>query len=412
MQLPKLLWLKRNLPEAWDAASAFFDLPDWLVYKASSTDARSLCSVVCKWTYLGEKGTSGEGWDPGFFRRVGLGELADEGFARIGRKFSAPGEVAGYLSARAAAELGLPEGIPVAAGAIDAYAGALGSMHDSGGVGDALAHQLALIAGTSACHIISQPGSRDVAGVWGPYYSVLLPGQWTHEGGQSAAGALIDRILESDPAITTLREEAKADGKSVYSLLDQRLEELAGEDDPTFLTQQVHVQPDFLGNRSPLADADRKGTISGLTLDHGEDWLSVLYLATLQSLAYGTRHIVESHTETGTEISTITVSGGLARNRQYLRQHADALDLRILVPENPEPVLLGAAMLAAAAARGPGGLPAAMQAMSSPVAVIEPRGGRFKAYHDRKYQVFRRMLDDYAVYRNLMNGGENGRDRK
>ena len=53
MQMPKLLWLKNHRPDVWRNAFKYFDLPDWLVYRATQTDVRSLCSVVCKVRYQG-----------------------------------------------------------------------------------------------------------------------------------------------------------------------------------------------------------------------------------------------------------------------------------------------------------------------------------------------------------------------
>ena len=54
-QVPKLMWLKENLPASWEAAVKVLDLADFMVYKSSGVDCRSLCTSVCKWSYLGHK---------------------------------------------------------------------------------------------------------------------------------------------------------------------------------------------------------------------------------------------------------------------------------------------------------------------------------------------------------------------
>jgi len=404
MEMPKLRWLKREMPASWARAAAFFDLPDWLVHRASGSQTRSLCSTVCKWTYLGQEGMNGEGWGRGFLETIGLGDLAKDRFAAIGQRFAAPGEKVGVLSARAAAELGLPEGVAVAASLIDAYSGALGTL----GVGmehGPLDTRLALIAGTSSCHITVSPEPPFVPGVWGPYYSVLLSGLWANEAGQSAAGALIDRVIDGHGAAAEARTRASQQGISLFDLLDRRLEDMAKEDsngETALLTAGRHVQPDFHGNRSPLADPLRKGAIVGLSLDRGIDDLALDYLATLQALAYGTRHIIEEMRANGVTVETLVVSGGLAQNRLFLREHGDATGCVIVVPDQKEPVLAGSAMLGAVAAGHYADLPEAMAAMSGAGTVIEPRAGTTAAYHDRKYRVFRRMQEDFAAYASLM----------
>ncbi|MBW6506554.1 MAG: FGGY-family carbohydrate kinase [Rhodobacteraceae bacterium] len=397
MQMPKLRWLKRELPQAWARAVRFWDLPDWLAHRATGTETRSLCSAVCKWTYLGHKGTGGEGWDTGFLAEIGLGDLAVD-LPRIGTRFAVPGEAVGRLSARAAAELGLPEGLPVSAGMIDAYAGALGTIGAAPERGSEA--RLAVIAGTSACHILTAPDAVFVPGVWGPYLSVLLGGVWANEGGQSAAGALIDAVLARHAAFAGVQAEASKEGLRPTDVLDARLAALAPE--TATLTRGRHLQPDFHGNRSPLADPTRHGAISGLSLAHDADDLALDYLATVQALAYGTRHIITEMRAAGALVDVIVVSGGLAKNALYLRETADATGCTVLVPDQSEPVLLGAAMLGAVAGGGFADLPAAMAAMSGPVAAIAPRGGAIAAYHDAKYAVFRRMQDDFQAYAALM----------
>ncbi|MDV7143943.1 FGGY-family carbohydrate kinase [Tropicimonas sp. TH_r6] len=403
MEMPKLRWLKRELPESWAAAERFWDLPDWLVHRATGSETRSLCSTVCKWTYLGNKGTSGEGWDDAFLARIGLEELAGTGHAAIGEAFAAPGAPCGRLNAQAAEELGLRPGTAVAASMIDAHAGAVGTLGMELGEADITA-RLAMIAGTSTCHIGLTRDPVFVPGVWGPYFGVVLDGYWALEGGQSAAGALIDAVLARHSATATLA--AEAGGQRVTDLLDARLEAMGPE--TATLTANRHVQPDFHGNRSPRAEPWRHGGFDGLTLETGPESLALDYLATVQALAYGTRAILEAMRAQGAGFDTLVMSGGLARNALYLREHADATGCTILVPDQPEPVLLGSAMLGAVAAGAHPDLPSAMAAMTGGGTRIVPRGGEIAAYHDRKYRVFERMQADHAAYREMMVEAQSG----
>jgi FGGY-family pentulose kinase len=111
--------------EVWARAGHFLDLPDFLTWRATGVASRSLCSLACKWGYLAHEGR----WDTGLLRAVGLGGLEEEGFARIGATALPLGVPVGQgLSAAAAAELGLPEGLPVSSSIIDAHAGGLGCL--------------------------------------------------------------------------------------------------------------------------------------------------------------------------------------------------------------------------------------------------------------------------------------------
>ena len=402
MELPKLRWLKREKPDAWAQAGAFFDLPDWLVHRATGNDTRSLCSMVCKWTYLGHKGLNGEGWDDDFLTAIGLDDLTQDNHSRIGTRLAAPGRQCGGLTETAAQELGLRPGTPVAASLIDAHAGALGTLGVGLAPGAALDGRLAVIAGTSTCHIALTSDPVFVPGIWGPYFGVVTDNLWALEGGQSAAGALLDHVIARHAAALPLAAQAQAQGCRVTDLIEAHLAQM-GDETPT-MTQDRHVQPDFHGNRSPRAEPWRKGGNAGLTLDSGMDDLALDYLATLQALAYGTRHILQAMRDQGVVIDTLVVSGGLARNALYLREHADATGCNVVVPDQGEPVLLGCAMLGAVAAGTQTDLPAAMAHMSGAGAVIAPRGGAIAAYHDRKYSVMQRMQDDYAAYVAIMKG--------
>ena len=401
METPKLLWLKEALPTAWARAAHFFDLPDFLTWRATGALSRSLCSTVCKWTYLGHEGR----WDEHYFRAVGLGELADEGLRRIGQTVLPMGAPVGAgLSAVAAAELGLTPGIPVGTSAIDAHAGGLGVIGATLDAPTDLRRRVALVGGTSSCHMAVSPEPRFVPGVWGPYFSAMVPGLWLNEGGQSATGALIDHLVQTHAAYPLVAEQARQSGQHVFAVLADRLDVLAAGRAPGRLTAGLHVMPDFHGNRSPRADASLRGMISGLALSATVDDLAMLYLATVQAVAYGTRHIIAAMNATGYAIDTILACGGGTKDRVFLREHADATGCRIVLPREPEAVLLGAAMLGAVAAGVHGDLLQAMAAMSAAGRVIQPDDA-MQAYHDAKYAVFHRMHRDQLDYRALMADG-------
>lgn len=208
MEIPKILWLKRRMNPELFKRCQFFDLPDYLTYRATGSTARSCCSLTCKCSYVSvvEPKASADGafyllsyfhcssltssphicpgttpplggWDDQFFHTIGLGELVERGYGQIGRatnnsangveKTTAGIPVGNGLSKKAAEELGLEEGIAVGSGLIDAYAGWLGTVgarcvvtsgeeirlepppevEESG-------RRLAVVAGTSSCHIV------------------------------------------------------------------------------------------------------------------------------------------------------------------------------------------------------------------------------------------------------------------
>lgn len=405
METPKLLWLKQHLPKSWSRARRFFDLPDFLVYRATGVDVRSLCTTVCKWTYLGHE----DRWREDYFRQIGLGDLADEGFARIGTRVRPMGERVGPLTEKAAAELGLSTNAIAGVSIIDAHAGGIGTLggalpNESGVDAEALQRRLALIGGTSTCHMAVSREPRFVPGVWGPYFSAMIPGLWLTEGGQSATGALIDHVVFSHARAAELKEEAKRRSTTVYALLNERLDALAASRRvpfPAALTRDLHVLPDHHGNRSPRADASLRGMISGLSLESDVDALALEYLATVQAIAHGTRHVLDALENAGYRIDTLVASGGDTKNPLFLREHADVTGRAIALPSAPEGVLLGAAVLGAVACGAFPSIVDAMPAMSRIDRVLPPNSAT-RAFHDKKHRVFLRMHDDQLAYRSLM----------
>lgn len=391
MQLPKLLWLRDHHRAGWDRTRGFFDLADWLAWRATGAGARSLCTTVCKWGYVGEEGR----WAPDWFASAGLSELADEGFIRIGTQVLPIGAPTGVLGETAAAELGLAAGIPVAIGAIDAHAGAIGTLGGSSEF--ALERRLAMIAGTSSCHLQVSAGPRFVPGVWGPYWGALVPDFWLNEGGQTATGAVIDRVIDGHAESAALRTRAVSEGRDIYALLG----ELAAAPEAVATAAALHVLPDFHGNRAPLADPAVRGIIAGLPLDGAGASLPALYRATLEGVALGTRLIVERMDAHGGTTEAIVLSGGQGKNPLFVRILADATGLPVLLPRADEAMLLGGAMIAATGAGAFPGLTDAMTAMSGYRATIDPDPARAR-YFGAKTEVLKRMYADEAAYRAIM----------
>ncbi|RIX99258.1 ribulokinase [Aureimonas flava] len=382
METPKLLWLKETMPETFAGAEHFFDLADYLTWRSTGSAARSVCTLTCKWTYLAHE----RRWDEDYFRTIGLGDLADEGFARIGREVLDIGQPVGAgLTAAAAADLGLLPGTPVGAALIDAHAGGVGTVS---GVG----RDLALIMGTSACAMAVTAEATFVEGVWGPYFGAMLPGAWLLEGGQSGYGAALDHLVGSHPGFAAARSRADGEGRAVLDHLEARAVALAGSlEAAARLAAAVHVVPDHLGNRSPHADPHATGTVSGLTLDADEDAIVRLFVAGLCGLCYGTRDIVEAMRAEGVPLERIVVSGGASRSPLLRRILADATGTAVVLPETAEPVLLGSAMLGVVASGAEPDLAQAAARMCRAGETVEPAGGETARFHDAKFRAYRTL---------------------
>ncbi|CAN1229051.1 FGGY carbohydrate kinase domain-containing protein [Linum grandiflorum] len=386
MQPPKLLWVKENLPESWSMVFRWMDLSDWLSYRATGDDTRSLCTTVCKWTYLGHahmqqmnennsRDMEACGWDDDFWEEIGLGDLLEGHHAKIGRSVALPGHSLGSgLTPTAAKEMGLTAGIPVGTSLIDAHAGGVGIMES-----------------------IPRLDSEAKA---------MLPEYWLTEGGQSATGALLDYIIENHVASPQLADRAASQKTSIFALLNNILQTMAEERKSPFLaalTENTHVLPDFHGNRSPIADPKSKGIICGLTLDTSERQLALLYLAAVQGIAYGTRHIMEHCNAHGHKINTLLACGGLSKNSLYIQEHADIIGCPVVLPRESESVLLGAAILGAVAAKKYATLMEAMKALNAAGQVVRPsQDSKVKKFHDAKYKIFRELYEQQLSQRSAM----------
>ncbi|KAF8898113.1 FGGY family of carbohydrate kinase [Gymnopilus junonius] len=434
MEIPKILWLKNNMSPSLFSKCQFFDLPDFLTYRATHDTSRSCCSLTCKCSYV-----PNSGWQKDFFKRIGLQELSERDYTQIGVMEGEEVLIAGMpvgegLSKKAAEELGLLPGTPVGSALIDAYAGWMGTVAArykvNGELSDVIpsleesGHRLAAVAGTSTCHIVQSPKGIFVPGVWGPYKDPIISGWWMNEGGQSSTGQLIDFILTNHPAYPEAVKISKEQGKNVHIFIQELLEQLRAEnevDSLTELTKDLHLYPDFhgltfdlfckddaeeklyTGNRSPIADPRMRGSVIGLELDNSLTSLCKQYHATLLAIALQTRHIIDTLNGSGHQVTSIFMSGGQARNTLLMQLFADVCCMPVVLPANSDQAVgLGAAMLGRLAdafggrrmLEGEGGASGDVVEMTPPGMMIKPScTQKEKKLLDAKYKIFLETID-------------------
>ncbi|WEJ59469.1 FGGY-family carbohydrate kinase [Devosia sp. FJ2-5-3] len=378
MEVPKLMWLKRNLPQSWARAGIMLDLADFLSWKATGSLARSQCTLATKWTYVAHEQT---GWKQDFLSQVGLEDMVEK--AALPDHASPVGADLGPLTAEAAAELGLTTNCRVGAGVVDAYAGALAVLGPLSTDPEQMDRHCALIAGTSSCVMAMSLHNQPISGIWGPHWGTILDGFWQLEGGQSASGALLDHIVKWHGA----GGEPTAERHRAICARIMELRETEG----LALARRLHVLPDFHGNRSPLADPNALGVISGLTLDSDFDSLCRLYWRTCVGIALGIRHIVETLNASGYAIDTLHVTGGHTKNPLLMELYADATGCTVVEPATPDATLLGMTMVAACAAGLHPALDKACVAMQQG-GIAHPAKPEAASQFDRDYRIFLEML--------------------
>jgi len=371
MELPKVLWLKRHFPARYQQAWRLFDLADYLVWRATGEDSASVCTLSCKWNYLSHE----QRFSHSLLAAVGLEDLP----AKIPPKILPLGAKAGYLLPEVAAACGLHRDVVVASGIIDAHAGGLAM------VGSQPHGSLALIGGTSNCHMLVSKEAIMVPGVWGPYWGAMLPGTWLSEGGQSAAGALVEWTVRQHDAWPTLQAEAQAQQCSIYQILNLWVEQL--EQQQPWPTEHLHVLADHHGNRSPRANPNARGMVMGLTLEQGPLALARLYLATLQGIAYGTRHIIDTMNAAGHQVTRLVVGGGASKNPLWLREYANITGCDIQLMQEEDAVTLGAALLGCVASQCYANLPSAAAELVRTGRTI-PSDAATWPFHQAKYRVY------------------------
>ena len=341
-ELAKGLQLLEEDPDVYARTERWVEAADWIVWELCGTYVRNACSA-------GYKGVLQEGAYPSADFLAALNPaFADFVETKVEQPIGQLGDRAGSLSARAAAWTGLPEGIAVAVGNVDA--------HVSAPAAQAVDHgQMVAIMGTSTCHVMSAGVLREVPGMCGVVDGGIVAGSWGYEAGQSGVGDIFGWFVEHGVP-PYVHAEAAAAGRSVH----EHLTALAAEQE---VGEHGLVALDWhSGNRSVLVDHELSGLVVGQTLaTRPED----VYRALIEATAFGTRTIIEAFTSSGVPVEELVVAGGLSKNHLLMQVYADVTRLPLSVVGSEQGPALGSALHAAVAAGAYADIRAAAKAMGS-----------------------------------------------
>jgi L-ribulokinase len=371
---PKVMQILDEDPAVYAAADRILEAQDWVVWQLVGHEARSL-------TVAGYKAIHAEDGYPDrdFLAALHPG-LADVVQTRMAEVLLAPGARAGTLSEHGAALTGLDRSTCVAVANMDAHVSVPACRVTEPG-------RMAMVMGTSICHLLLGEELRVVEGMCGVVRDGVIPGWWGYEAGQASVGDMfgwfVRHCVPGDYA-----ERARAAGLDLHAYLEREAARLA-------VGEAGMIALDWWnGNRSTLVDVELTGALIGATIATRPE---EIYRTLLESVAFGTRVIVDAFETAGVGVDSLVGCGGLPRKSPLLMQMmADVTERQVYVAASDQAPALGAAMYAAVAAGGHGSIEEASAAMAHlDERVFRPDAGR-AATHSRLYSDYRRLYDHFG----------------
>jgi len=322
----KILHCRNEDKKVFDAAYTWLELSDYIPAVLSGVNnvdlvKRNICAA-------GHKGLYNEEWNgypDGEFIEALHPDLSRILNTLPKTTFSIEHNC-GELSREWADEFGLPEGIPIAVGILDAHAGAIGS-----GIKDG---SLVKIIGTSTCDLVLgdlHSGNSNIEGVASVATESVLPNHYGIEAGQSAVGDILNWYIRD-------------------VLLDKRTHgDLTQEAGKLKVGSSGLLALDWNnGNRSILSDPMLSGLIIGQSLQTKD---FEIYRALIESTAFGARVIIEDMERQGVVINEVVNCGGIThKNPLFMQIYADIINKPMKIAATDETVALGAALMGAHAA--------------------------------------------------------------
>jgi xylulokinase len=346
---PMLLWIAQNEPRVYREARWALQPKDWIRARLTGAIQAEPSDASASLLY----DVMDDHWDLEVVSALGLDARL------LAPLLPSAGALAGHLTAPAGAELGLPAGIPVAAGAADTAAAALGS--GIAGSGDI---QLTIGTGAQVIRSLTTPVSRADAGI--NLYRSATPDGWYHMGASISGGLSLNWV----------REIMNATWAELYASADHP----GQAHDPIFV-------PHLSGERTPYSDPTLRGSWTALSL--ADDRMSLLRCA-LEGTAFSIRDTLDALLA-DERPPRLRLAGGGTLAAGWRQMLADVLGLPLYAVDVPAASGRGAALLGAHAA----GL-LTFDDIQGPLApqahlVAEPDPA-MAAFHSERHATFRRIV--------------------
>ncbi len=356
--LPKAMWLKEHEPQLFARADRVVEAIDYLTFRLTGEWIGSQLNAVCKYNYDPLR----RGFSTDLYAALGMDDLV----AKLPDQILPVGAYAGPLSAPAATALGLPTGIPVAVGGIDAHVSLLACGGD-GVVSVVSGTSSAIVAEVDEVNGVDEPTLSPE--VWGPYPRALHAGKWLVEGGQVSSGSVLKWASENIMGVDRADLPALVRGAAAVEPGAHGLRAL----------------DTFMGNRTPHRDPRLRGAVIGLTLGTTREQL---YRAAVEAVACGTRAVVDSFERAGVACDRLLFSGGIEHNPLWQQVSVDVLGREAEIVDGDNLTLRACAVIAATGA----GL---VDSLHQGAAVYAPRTRRLKPDQAR-HEVYRQTYNDYV----------------
>lgn len=381
--IPKLMEILREAPKVYEAADAFVEAADWVVFKLTGNRTRSSCCAGYK-AFWNKK----EGYPSKDFYRELDARLEHVTEDKLRGTVYSQGEKAGELTEEMAEKLGLMPGMAVGTANVDAHV-------SLPAVGITKPNQLLMIMGTSTCGIMCSQEEKMVPGICGVVEDGVLPGLYGYEAGQPCVGDHFEWFVKNCVP-GSYYAEAEERQMDIHQLLTEKASHLKiGESGLLALDW-------WNGNRSVLVDAGLTGMILGLTLTTRPE---EIYRALIEATAFGMRTIIENFEQAGVPVEELYACGGISKKNAMMMQiYADVTNREIFIGASDQCPALGSAMFGAVAAGSArGGYDTIFQAAEA-MGHVEEKSYRPVPEHARAYE---RLYEEFKILHDYFGRGSN-----
>ena len=355
---PKILWYRKHRPEVFEKTEKILQSNSYIVYRMTGEITQDLSQGYGLACFDMRKGC----WDEEMCEALGIPR-------RMLPEIVPCHQIVGKLTVDAAKQMGLREGIPVAAGGLDAACGTLGAGVVSPGQTQEQGGQA---GGMSICIDQYAADPRLILGFH------VVPGRWLLQGGTTGGGGALKWLRE-----TMCPELSFAEMSALAETAEP------GSGGVTFL-------PYMAGERSPIWDPKACGVFFGLNFGVTR---AQMIRACMEGVAYSLRHNLETAAEAGARAGGLRAMGGSANSRIWTQIKADVTGCGIEVPGSDTATTLGAAMLAGVGTGVWQGFEEAARQTIRVNRTYEPDPA-VKEIYDRGYETYRKL---YGNLKDLMN---------